>query len=780
MKRIITIFLLALFIQTIAFAQLNYKYTENEGATGSREKISDANISGHTVDKKTDEHLGFITIAIKGTTIGTATDATGHFYLKNSPTGDYTIVASAVGYKTIEQKVKLIKYNTLEINFEMEEDAIMLDNVVVSANRNETKRREASNIVNVLTGKLFETTNSVCLAQGLNFQPGLRVENNCQNCGFQQVRINGLEGPYSQILIDSRPIFSALAGVYGLEQIPANMIERVEVVRGGGSALFGSNAIAGTVNIITKEPMNNSLTISNMTMLVGGAKADINTSMNAALVSDDYKSGVSIYGSTRQREAWDANGDGFSEIGLITSRNVGFRSYFKTGLQSKLTLEYHNMGEFRRGGNKLDLPAHNADITEQTEHNINSGGLKWEFFTPDYKHRFNAYSSAQKTDRNSYYGAGQNPNAYGKTDDFAFVAGTQYAYSMEKLLFMPADFTIGTEYSYNKLVDTQLAYNRNIDQMVNIKSVFAQNEWKNKQLSLLFGMRFDKHNLIEKPIFSPRVNVRYNPAEWVNLRASYAAGFRAPQAFDEDLHITAVGGEVQLIVPDPTVELRPEHSDSYSISTDFYKQFGKVQTNLLIEGFYTNITDVFYLDENGIDADYNTLLVRRNGSGAVVRGINLEAKIIPSAKMNFQGGFTFQQSLYKEAQTWSENPNLAPNRQMFRSPNNYGYLTYSYLPVKALTLSLNGTYTGSMFVQHYGVNVTDDVAIWTPTFFDLSCKLSYDFKLSEATKLQLNAGVQNLFNSYQTDFDKGETRDAGYIYGPGLPRSYFVGLKYNL
>ena len=146
-----------------------------------------------------------------------------------------------------------------KINFEMEEDPILLENVVVSANRNETKRREASNIVNVITPKMFETTNSICLAQGLNYQPGLRVENNCQNCGFQQVRINGLEGPYTQILIDSRPVFSALAGVYGIEQIPANMIERVEVVRGGGSALFGSNAIAGTINIITKEPLNNSL-----------------------------------------------------------------------------------------------------------------------------------------------------------------------------------------------------------------------------------------------------------------------------------------------------------------------------------------------------------------------------------------------------------------------------------------------------------------------------------------------------------------------------------------
>ena len=105
---------------------------------------------------------------------------------------------------------------------------------------------------------------------GTKFQPGVRVETNCQNCGFQQVRINGLDGPYTQILIDSRPIFSALSGVYGLEQIPANMIERVEVMRGGGSALFGSSAIAGTINIITKEPMRNSAQIAHSLTMIGG------------------------------------------------------------------------------------------------------------------------------------------------------------------------------------------------------------------------------------------------------------------------------------------------------------------------------------------------------------------------------------------------------------------------------------------------------------------------------------------------------------------------------
>jgi len=738
----------------------------------------ETNIIGQVVNDKTGEHLSYITIVVKGTTIGTSTDATGHYKLGNVTEGKQIIIARGIGFIPVEREIIVSKGAANEINFEVSEDLVQLNEVVVSSNRNETTRREASNIVNIVTPKLFETTSSVCLAQGLSFQPGLRIETNCQNCGFQQVRINGLDGPYSQILIDSRPIFSALAGVYGIEQIPTNMIERVEVVRGGGSALFGSNAIAGTINIITKEPLNNSATLSNQTSFIGGNVPDVNTSLNAAIVSDNNKAGVSMYASSRQRAAYDVDGDGFSEIGVLQSRNVGFRSYYKTSNHSKLTAEYHNLGEFRRGGNKLDLPAHQADITEQIEHNINSGGLKYELFTADYKHRLNIFTSAQNIARKSYYGAGQDPNAYGTTKDLSTVSGAQYMYAMEKLLFMASDLTVGAEYSYNDMLDKQLGYDRQIDQTVYTYSAYLQNEWKNKYWSILVGGRFDKHNLIKNPILSPRLNLRFNPTEFVNFRASYGSGFRAPQAFDEDLHITAVAGQVQIIRIDPN--LKTERSNSLSVSGDFYKKIGKVQTNLLIEGFYTNLNNVFVLEEDGVDASENSILMRRNGLGAIVKGVNVEAKLMYNSKLQLQMGATLQQSKYKENQQWSENTNVVSQRNMFRSPNKYSYFTLTYNPVKQFTLSLSGTYTGTMLVQHYAGYIAEDEEVKTPEFFDMNFRLAYNLLISEGIKLQLNTGVQNILNSYQENFDKGEFRDAGFVYGPSLPRSIFVGLKLNI
>lgn len=213
------------------------------------------------------------------------------------------------------------KGETKEVNFELVKDALGLEEVVITGDRNATNRVESSTIVNTITPKLFARTQSVTLSEGLNFSPGLRMENNCQNCGFSQVRMNGMEGPYSQILINSRPIFSGLAGVYGLELIPSSMVERVEVVRGGGSALYGSNAIAGTINLILKDPINNSYELGVNTGLIGvglnnsgNPAQDYSVNFNTSLVSSDNKTGMALYGFYRDREPFDANDDNFSEI----------------------------------------------------------------------------------------------------------------------------------------------------------------------------------------------------------------------------------------------------------------------------------------------------------------------------------------------------------------------------------------------------------------------------------------------------------------------------------
>ena len=739
----------------------------------AEERYPETIIHGHVLMKGTGEHVPFVLVSLKGTTIATSTGDSGHYHLEHLPAGTFTLQVSGMGYKTVSREVILKPGTTLEINFEIEEDNVLLDGVVVSANRSETTRMMAPTLVNVVNMETYDKVNATSLSQGLMFQPGVRVENNCQNCSYQQVRINGLDGPYTQILIDSRPIFSSLAGVYGIEQLPANMVDRVEVMRGGGSALFGSSAIAGTINIITKEPVRNSSSISHTTSSINGRGVfDHNTSLNASLVTDDNKMGLAVFAQNRQKDGYDHDGDGFTELTEMNGQTLGMRGYLKTGIYSKVTAEYHHLQEFRRGGDNLQLPPHEAMIAEQVDHSINTGSVKYDWYAPNEKHMVNAFASVQHIRRESYYGAGQDPNAYGETTDLTWVVGSQYIYKMDNCLFMPANFTAGLEYNSDHMNDNMWGYGRVTEQSIQIGSAYFQNEWRNPMWSFLVGGRLDKHSLIDGIIFSPRANLRYNPVKNVNLRASYSYGFRAPQAFDEDLHIDNVGGSVSMIrLAD---DLRVEKSQSFSLSADIYESWGDWQGNLLLEGFYTDLSDVFALTEIGVE---NGVLIkeRRNESGARVYGGNLEGKLAYKSIWQLQAGFTLQQSLYKEAHAWAED--VEATKEMFRTPGLYGYFVSSYSPLKQLMLSLSGTYTGSMLIEHHAGYIEANRTELTRDFMDLNIKVAYDFDIYSHIKLQLNGGIQNFLNAYQNDFDQGADRDSGYIYGPATPRCFYFGVK---
>ena len=794
---------------------------------------TDANIRGSVVDSKTQQPLSHASVLVVGTVITTTTDAEGHYALNNLPLGKVKIEVRSAGYRTLRQEVTTERSYTTEQNFELTPDEIALDEVVVSANRSLTLRRESPVIVNVLDTKLFESTHSTTLAQGLNFQPGVRTEDNCTNCGFSQVRINGLDGHYSQILVDSRPVFTALQGVYGLEQIPANMVQRVEIVRGGGSALFGASAIGGTINIITKEPSENSAELAHtITGATTGSTAfDNNTTGNVSVVTTNGRAGFYLYAQSRHRSAYDRDGDGYTDLPTLDNKTLGLSTFLRLTDYSKVTLKYHGLKEFRRGGNNLFLPPHEANIAEQIEHTINGGSLAYDLFNPNGKGHFSAYASFQNVDRKSYYGGlgelasaaeGQkalneayklglsldmseedaaklpddqqeilaNAQAYDKaqraynvTHNINYIAGAQYVHNFDRLLFMPADLTVGAEYSFDRIKDRSLGYNSLLEQRVRISSAFVQNEWKNAHWGLLLGGRLDKHNLISHLIFSPRVNLRYNPTPNANFRLTYAGGFRAPQAFDEDLHTKISDGDRVKIAL--AKDLKEERSHSFSASADLYKSFGTVQTNLLIEGFYTRLNNMFATRKLADDVVIDGARVeeRYNSNGATVFGLNLEGKASLTSWAQLQAGFTWQNSRYRTAEEWDDDAadEFKTTKRLLRTPDTYGYFTLNMRPTIDFNVSLSGVYTGRMFVGHPkgGSERTKDFSIieHTPSFLTLNLKLAYDFYLYNQVKLQASAGVQNLLDAYQKDLDKGPSRASDYVYGPTQPRSLFLGVK---
>lgn len=766
--RIILIFTLILSMTLQVFAQNTHK--QNEGFS----------IEGHVFNKETEEAVLYATVMIKNTTKGTTTDETGSFLLRELKQGKYTLVISCLGYKTLETEIEVKNEETPHAHILLEPHAVTIDEVVVSANRNETSRKEAPTIVTVLSNKQFEKTNAQDLVQALPFQSGVRVEYNCQNCGFPQVKINGLDGPYTQILIDSRPLMSALSGVYGLEQMPVNMIERVEVVKGGGSALFGANAIAGTINIITKEPISPSFTASTDLQLIGGTSYAQNVNVNGAILSKDKKTGASFYQTYRTRSAFDADSDGFTELGMLENLSFGTNIFYNIDNRNKLNLEYHTTNEDRRGGNKLDEQPHKSDICEMTKHNIHSLNFNYNYVSLDGKNRLNTYASTQYIKRNSYYGANQDPNAYGNTQDLTFLAGAMALHKLDKLFFASADITYGLEYNSNSLDDRIEGYNMRTQQTANVIGGYLQSEWKSRKVNLLLGARIDKHNLLSSAVVAPRVNLLYKPQENLQLRTSYSSGYRAPQVYDEDLHITQVGGEsLRTVLAE---NLRPEYSHSASLSADYYLQINdNMQLNFLLEGFYTVLDDVFALRTIKHDTiTHSTIQERYNASGAIVKGVSLTAKMAYKDILVLSAAYTLQSSRYKETEYWSEDPTVEGTDKLMRSPDDYGYISLDYNPIKKIGINLSGTYTGEMQVPHYAGYIEKDRMETTPRFFDLNFALNYDFQLTKNNTLQMKVGVNNIFNSFQKDFDKGVDRDSGYIYGPTQPRTFYLGLKLKM
>jgi outer membrane receptor for ferrienterochelin and colicins len=309
------------------------------------------------------EPIPFSNLYFPQLSIGTSSDEKGKFSLENIPEGKYLLQISAVGYVNNTDSIVIEKGQTNKLDLQLKQDILKLSQVVVTGSRNQVEQYNSPVIVNTINAKTFETTQSINVADGLNFSPGLRVENNCQNCGFTQLRMNGLDGPYSQVLINSRPVFSALARVYGLEMLPANMVDRIEVVRGGGSVMYGGNAIAGTVNIITKDPFENSFELGLNQSFINAESPDRTVNFNGSIVSDDLNKGVTLFGFNRERDHWDANGDDFSEIVELQNNTLGFDAFVNVDDRNRIKLGAYYISEYRRGGNEFDLAPHQTDIT---------------------------------------------------------------------------------------------------------------------------------------------------------------------------------------------------------------------------------------------------------------------------------------------------------------------------------------------------------------------------------------------------------------------------------
>ena len=674
----------------------------------------------------------------------------------------------------------------LELNYNLSDSIVNLEDIVVTATKTPKRKINSPIIINVINSQVIRDVQACNLSETLSFQTGLRVETDCQTCNYTQLRINGMSGGFSQILINGRPTFSPLMGLYALEQFPSNMIEKIEIMKGGGSTLYGSSAIGGTVNIITKIPKENSSQIEFNTLSIDRQSNDYSILGNSSIVSESRKAGVSLFVNKREREVYDNNQDGFSELPYLNNISFGANMYYMIKENQKLDVSFSSIYEYRYGGGiKERGPAHLAEQSEERTHNIFAGGIDYQINFNNFDSSLITYLAYQNTNREHYTGI--------KPDDGieldVFLNNPPYGNSYVKTLntgfqlnhmispFFDGDnlLTLGVDYLHDRVFDEIPSYNYLVDQESKDLGIFLQSDWEiNQKLSLLTGLRADFHNYVDKTIYSPRASLLYKANDNLQFRFGYGTGFRAAQALDTDLHIAFAGGGISRVSLSP--DLNEEKSESLNLSVNYDKAKENWIAGFTVDLFYNQLQNAFILQPIGQD-EFGEVFEKQNGQGAVIKGINLEARANFNRVIQLEGGYTIQSSRFDNTVEYIEG--ISGIKEFIRTPNNYGYAVLTHTKGN-ISSTLNYVYTGSMKVPHFAgaPNQLVDEIVTTNSFSELSLKFNYNIP-TDLVSLDLYIGIKNIFNQYQSDFDIGKNRDSNYVYGPAKPRATYFGVMLN-
>ncbi len=635
--------------------------------------------------------------------------------------------------------------------------------VEVAAERRDARLRDAPVRTEVISRRFIEDVGARTLADAVEYTTGVRVESNCQNCNFSQVRLLGLEGPYTQILIDGQPTLSSLAQVYGLEQIPARLIDRLEVTKGGGAALLGPGSVGGVINVITREPTARGAQLD-ATVGVSGGQPTVSTAGAVDWVSGNRRSMLTAYGQADRVDAVDLTGDGFTEVSRRALDAGGVRAHrLLLDSRARLTVDASAFREARRGGNALDGPPHEADIAEDIDTLRTAATVTW-LHAPTPRTDYRVTVSAADTQRDSYYGVGRNPLAYGDTNSRLGVADLLVnRYGARHVM------SGGVQLTAEHLQDRQPGYGRSLDAQYRQLGVFVQDEWTMRPgVQLVTGARVDTHTEIDGPQVLPRAALRISPRPSLDLRVSFAQGIRAPQVFDEDLHIASVGGEARIVVVDPA--LRPERSRNLMAGGEWKPALFGGQALLEVNGFHTTLRDQFHLQEQDAPGTAAREFLKTNLGTAVVRGIEANVGWGRGDHLVLQGGLVVQRSTFD-----TPDPDFGSLR-FFRTPDVYGNASLTVRDVLPVDVFAGLRMTGSMLAPHYAGAIPENRLERTPSF--LQVDLSVSRRIARGpVPMTLTLAVRNLTNAYQRDLDQGPLRDAGYVYGPRLPRTVTIAMR---
>jgi outer membrane receptor for ferrienterochelin and colicins len=792
--------------------------------SGISQQRTDAMLFGDVKSKGTGEHIPFASIVVKGHNTGTMADHTGHYKLAHLPLGSVTVIARATGYKPTEVEIVMCRDSAMVLFFELETDIIELEQIVVTGTRTEHSVRDVPVRTELITASDIENRNASTLFQALEGVPGVRVENQCQACNFTMVRMQGLSGEHTQILINGQPMFSGLAGVYGLQQLSTIDVSRIEVVKGAGSALYGSSAIAGAINIITKEPTFNPGTTLNLQFGNHNSnRFDISSSMR----NTKGNIGVQVFarrlteglidqtgeGETRQ-EVFQS--DGISDRVASTLTNAGFGLYFYGLLKNndRLVIRGRVITEQRDGG-ELEGDLYRNPFSEGTE----------SILTDRYESEL-SYTVPIRNNTEMVFTMGYANHKRSATSD-AFLLDYKSMHNdtlpdlNDMRPYMAAEHTLTSTLSLSRRINSHhlmvglqgymsrlnesgmyvvvdpdsdfagLAYRSEANKRAGEIGLFLQDEWHaSGKLMIVPGVRFDRHISGEKYIadhdafenisfpettfdqtsINPRLAVKYNLTRNFTLRATAGTGYRAPYGFSEDLHLCSGSPRVW-----KSSSLEPETSVSYNLTADYYMD---TKANFSVNFFRTNL-------QNKIE--YTIADEETRALGYDYMWENVDNAFVQGVELSFQAGFlkyfragidfTINKGEFTNIRDdWAETPYEEISRFIPRFPKTTGSVNLVYR-TKNWNMFVTGAYQGTMYIDYFNEEVDPEAGNLSriketdPTMV-FSGGISRTFG-----NWRLYCGVKNVFNTIQ---DEKRLDDPAFIYAPLYGRLIHAGLRIDI